>query len=155
MTRYPTYKEDCQLESAFERYTKLYYDSWVAFARYKQYGDNLKPVLVSGVEMTKDFAMVAYSYEDVPFGPNLINLTITLPTSISPSASVWEMRGTRSPTHTNCGPQQCSPFTFVDSPGLGPERPGGIPDGFDQCVFIRYYTMHKGPLGLYSKVVRV
>ena len=61
VTRHPTYCEDSLLDSAFEAYTVCHYESWVAFARDKQYGDNVHPVLVSGVDMTRDFAMVVYS----------------------------------------------------------------------------------------------
>ena len=57
VTRYKTYREDTLKKSAFERYTKKHYDSWVTFARDKEYGDDVEPVLVSGFDTTKDFAM--------------------------------------------------------------------------------------------------
>ena len=50
VTKYQTYREDSLLESAFERYTKRHYESWAVFARYKQYGDDVWPVLVSGFD---------------------------------------------------------------------------------------------------------
>ncbi|KAF9781373.1 hypothetical protein BJ322DRAFT_272750 [Thelephora terrestris] len=61
VTKYRTYREDIELESGFEEYTKRHYDSWVAFARTTRHGNDIKPVLVTGVEMTRDFAMIAYS----------------------------------------------------------------------------------------------
>ena len=61
VTKYHTYREDIERESAFEEYTKRHYDSWVTFARNEQHGNDIKPVLVTGVDMTRDFAMLAYS----------------------------------------------------------------------------------------------
>ena len=63
-TKYLTYREDSLLESASERYTMCHYESWVALARHKDYGNDVQPVLISGVDITRDFAMVAYSYEE-------------------------------------------------------------------------------------------
>ena len=63
MTRYPTYREDALLESVFEKYIKRHYEAWVAFARREGYGDDVQPVLVSGLDMTRDFALLAYSNE--------------------------------------------------------------------------------------------
>ena len=59
-TRHSTYNEDAQLDLRFRRYTKLHYESWVEFPREQEYGENLRPILVSGFDMTKDFAMMAY-----------------------------------------------------------------------------------------------
>lgn len=63
-TEYLTYREDSLLESASERYTMRHYESWVALARHKDYGNDVQPVLISGVDMTRDLAIVAYSYEE-------------------------------------------------------------------------------------------
>ena len=73
------------MESAFRRYTKRHYESWVAFASQKDYGDDVQPVLVSGVDMTRDFAMAAYSYEDASLEADL---TVSAPMIVSASASL-------------------------------------------------------------------
>ena len=142
------------LESAFERYTKRHYKSWVAFARHKDYGNDVQPVLVSGVDMTRDFAMVAYSYEDTSLESDL---TIAAPMLISASASLWGTWRTRYSPHTNYGPQECSPPSLeqaIDIPSQSAEA-GIIPSAFNQCVFIRYYTMRsRRPFGLFPKVIR-
>ena len=154
MTKYPTYREDSPLDSAFERYTKRHYDSWVAFARHKQYGNDIQPVLVSGFDMTRDFAMVAYSHEDISLGSDF---TIAIPTLAPASASVWGTWRTRCSPHTNYGPQMCNPLApeqAADIPlqSVGERR---IPNEFSQCVFVRYYTMRsRKPMGLFHKVIR-
>ena len=152
MTRYPTYKEDFQLEIAFEKYTKRHYESWVTFARDKQYGDDVRPILVSGFDMTRDFAMVAYSYEDASL---VSDVTMTVPMFASASASIWGTWRTRYSPHTNCGPQDCiPPEQVIDIPSLQLEEVETIPSAFNQCVFIRYYTMRRRPLRLFPKVIR-
>ena len=61
ITKHPTYWEDIEKEATFESYTKQHYDSWVKFARGRGDGENIKPVLVTGVDLTREFVMVAYS----------------------------------------------------------------------------------------------
>ena len=149
-TRYPTYKEDAILGGLFEEYTKQHFESWVAFARYLNYGDDVRPILVSGVDMTKGFAMAAYSYEDHSWESNGTSVPMF------PSApALWGTWLARGPPHTNCGPQECIPpeqsMTYTPSPWEGAETPSA----FNQCVFIRYYTMRRGPLKLFPKVIKV
>ena len=154
MTKHSTYKEDSLLESAFESYTKHHYKSWVAFARHKQYGEDVQPVLISGFDMTRDFAMVAYSNESTSVESDL---TITVPMLASASAAVWGTWRTRCSPHTNYGPQECSPPPPGRAIDLSSQltETSGIPSEFNQCVFVRYYTMRmRGPLGLFPKVIR-
>ena len=140
VTRCETYKQDALKRAAFERYTKKHYESWVTFSRKKDYGDDVKPILVSGVDMTKDFAMAAYSNE----GTSLeADLTISVPMLASASASIWGTWRTRGLAHTNYGPQQCvlpSLTQAVDSPSPS-TTVGAVSDDYNQCVFVRYYTM--------------
>ena len=153
VTKYSTYREDSVLESAFERYTKRHYKSWVAFARQKDYGNDVQPVLVSGFDMTRDFAMVSYSYEDTYIESDL---TVAAPMLVSASASLWGTWRTRYTPHTNYGPQDCAPplEQAVDISSQLTE-PGIIPNAFNQCVFIRYYTMRsRGPFGLFPEVIQ-
>jgi len=152
VTRYQTYKEDALKRSAFEQYTKKHYDSWVAFSREKQYGDDVKPVLVYGVDMTKDFAMAAYSSEGTSLAADL---TISVPTLASASASIWGTWRTRGSAHTNHGPQQCVPpsSTQAIDPPSQSTRVGIVSDDYNQCVFIRYYTMRRR-MGFYPMVMR-
>ena len=104
VTRFPTYCEDSLLESTFRRYTVRHYESWVAFARHKEYGDDIQPVLVSGLDMTRDFAMVAYSNESTPLGSSQ---PFAIPMFASPSfRGTWR---TRYSPHINHGPRLRSP----------------------------------------------
>jgi len=129
LTKHPTYREDIQLEGMFKEYTKEHFDSWAEFARDRGHPDDIKPVLVTGVDMTRDFAMVTYSKagEDMT-----ATFTISAPGVTSP----WGTWHTPGVVHTNCGPQpRRHPFDTndmeIDS------------DASNQCVFVRYYTIRK------------
>ena len=89
LTRHETYRLDAVVEWAFRRYTKRHYDSWVIFARDKDYGEDVHPVLVSGFDMTKDFEMVAYSEDGACLRADL---SIGVPAVASASASLWDTR---------------------------------------------------------------
>jgi len=139
-TRYPTYMEDARSESTFERYVKRHYESWVAFARDKECGNDVRPILVTGFDMTKDFAMLAYSNKGISleFGSE-----IEVPMFASASASIIVTRHTECSPHLKCGPQPWGlPLTqlAIDFPSSQSPDPRAIPSGFDQCVFVRYYT---------------
>ena len=154
VTKYPTYMEDSLLDSAFKRYTKRHYDSWVALARRKDYGDDVQPVLVSGVDMTRDFAMATYSYEDVSLESDL---TVAAPTLVSASASFRVAWRTRYKPHTNYGPQECTPPPPDQAMDISSLQLTGriIPSAFNQCIFVRYYTMRsRGPLWPFPRVIR-
>jgi hypothetical protein len=152
VTRHQTYREDTLERYAFEQYTKKHHDSWVTFARDKRYGDDVKPVLVSGFDMTKDFAMATYSNDDVSLESDL---TVSVPMLASGSASFSVTWRTRGLTHTNCGPQQCIPPSSVRIPdtSLEPTSTGAASDGYNQCVFVRYYTIRKR-MGLFPTLIR-
>ena len=150
VTRHSTYREDSQLYSEFEGYTKRHYESWVTFARKKKYGNNIQPVLVSGFDMTRDFAMVAYSHK----GPPLKTYsTINVPVPASTPATPWGTFRARCRPHTNSGPQVCNPGQQggggASLPSQSMER-GNAPN---QCVFVRYYTMRKR-MKLFPEVIR-
>ena len=143
VTKYRTYREDVELESASKAYTKRHYDSWVAFAQDTGHGDDISPVLVTGVDMTRDFAMMAYSSNGASFTSEF---TTSVPGIALASASAWGTWRTEGLVHTNCGPQLCRPppsTRAIDSTPSGNDCTGTLPDEYDQCVFVRYYTMRK------------
>ena len=127
---------DALVESEFRSYTKRHYESWVTFARDKRFGDDVHPVLVSGFDMTKDFAMVAYSDDRSSFRANFAHF-VTTPASTS--ASLWGTWRTTCSPYTNRGPYGRG--RAVDFPSQQSVEARTIPNGFDQCVFIRYFTM--------------
>jgi hypothetical protein len=155
VTKYKTYRQDSLLEAAFEPYIKRHYKSWVKFARDKQYGTDIQPVLVTGFDMTRDFAMAAYSNKGTSLESGC---TINVPAVASASASIWGTWLTRCSTHTNYGPQQCSPIPHeeaVDPPSSQSVGPGSAPNEFNQCVFIRYYTMRsRKRMPMFPKIIR-
>jgi hypothetical protein len=152
MTRYQAYREDTLKKSAFERYIKKHYDSWVTFARDQDYGDDVKPVLVTGFDMTKDFAMAAYSNDDASLESDL---SISVPMFASVSASFCVTESTSGSTHTNHGPQQCIPPSSarILDRSSDPTSTGPVFDDYNQCVFVRYYTIRKW-MGLFPTVIR-
>ena len=145
VTKYPTYREDVELESIFKAYTKRHYDSWVAFACDAGHGDDIKPVLVTGVDMTRDFAMMAYSNNGASLASEF---TTSVPGVASTSASAWGRWRTEGLVHTKCGPQLRYPPlpTQTDSTSSGDRHTENVLDEYNQCVFVRYYTMRKRAL---------
>ena len=145
VTRYEAYREDNLDGYAFEQYTKKHYDSWVTFACDKGYSGDVKPVLVSGFDMTKDFAMTAYSNSDASFESNL---SISVPTRV-PTSTFFFVEGTSVSAHTNRGPQQYTPPDTSSEPTSA----GAVSGDYNQCVFLRYYTMRKR-MGLFPILIR-
>ena len=139
VTKYQTHREDIQRAGTFEKYMKEHYTSWVAFASATGHGDNINPVLITGVDRTKDFAMMSYSDDDD-------DLRCEFTTSVpgAGSASAWGTWYTAGFVHTNCGPQlHFSPSAqAIDSTPSGNDT-GTVSDEYDQCVFVRYYAMRK------------
>jgi len=133
LTKHPTYREDIKLGRTFEEYTKAHYDSWVAFARERGHPNDIRPVLVTGVDMTRDFAMISYSNNgDDPKA----EFTSSAPEVTSPWGT-WRSQGV---VHTNCGPQPCrrpSPTQTIDVSSSDDSHE------YRQCVFVRYYTVRK------------
>jgi len=153
VTKYRTYREDIELESAFEEYTKRHYDSWVTFARNARHGNDIKPILVTGVDMTRDFAMIAYSNNSTQLSSEF---NTSVPLLASASASAWGTWNTQGLVHTNCGPQLCSPPSSPDALDLyhsGSIQIDATPNEYNQCVFIRYYTMRRRAL-MFPKVIK-
>ena len=151
VTKYPTYREDIELESAFEEYTKQHYDSWVSFARNMRHGNDIKPVLVTGVDMTRDFAMIAYTNNSASLSSEF---TTSVPLVGSASASVWGSWRTDGLVHTNCGPQVCSPPSPSNTSNVIPAGTAQTDESeYNQCVFIRYYTMRKRAL-MFPKIIK-
>ena len=74
----------------------------------------------------------------------------------SASASAWGTWNTQGLVHTNCGPQLCSTPSSPDALDLSPPDSNQVdvtPNEYNQCVFIRYYTMRKRAL-MFPKVIR-
>ena len=89
--------------------------------------------------------MVAYANNDT-------SLSSAFTTTTSPGSafgSVWGTWRTEGVVHTNCGPQTCktpSPLGTLDQISVSTAQTDTTPNHFNQCVFIRYYTMRKRAL---------
>jgi L-rhamnose isomerase len=60
VTKCQTHREDIQRAGTFENYVKQHYNSWVAFARETGHGNDINPVIVTGLDRTRYFAMMSY-----------------------------------------------------------------------------------------------
>jgi len=139
ITKHPTYRDEIERERTFANYTKQHYDSWVDFARERGDGENIRPVLVTGVDLTQEFATVAYSDNQTRME---CEFSVAVPGITSTSASVWGSWRTKGLVHTNCGPDLFSTRRRRSS-NEGAALESEIPDGYNHCVFIRYYTIRK------------
>jgi len=145
VTKHETYREDIERRLAFEKYIKKHYDSWVDFAREHGHDSNPKPILVTGVDLTRDFAMVAYSNNSVRVE---CEFSAAVPAVASASMSLWGGWRAEGLVHTNCGPPPPAVGKTSSSDSGDPAAPvSTIPSEYNQCVFIRYYTMRRrGPI---------
>ena len=82
VTKHLTQCEDVQLAGNSEKYTNDHYDSWVTFARETGHGSDIKPVLVTGVNMTRDFAVMCYSNDDDDLRSEFTTSVITSSTTL-------------------------------------------------------------------------
>ena len=139
LTKHSTYSEDVQRGGTFEVYAKEHYDSWVAFARECGHPSDVRPVLVTGVDMTRDFAMMSFSND----GDDLTaEFAISAPGATYP----WGTWRTPGAIYTNCGPQPRRPpsvVRMVDLEPSGNSHAGTVPAVYHQCAFVRYYTVRK------------
>ena len=150
VTRHATYREDVERRHTFEKYIKKHHDSWVDFAREQGHDSNPKPVLVTGVDLTREFAMVAYSHNSIRME---CEFSAAVPAVASTSISIWGTWRTEGLVHTNCGPRSLAIGTTQPSDSGDHRAPGStIPSEYNQCVFIRYYAIRKR--GLIPKLIK-
>ena len=141
VTKHQTYREDIQRTGTFEKYAKQHHASWVAFARETGHGDDINPVIVTGVDRTRDFAMMSYSNDDH-------EMTSEFTTSVLEAAptSAWGTWHSTGVVFTNCGPQLCCPPPSTRTAQLTPSGNKNTESGSDeynQSVFVRYFTVRK------------
>ena len=140
VTQYPTYREDIHRAGTFEKHAKEHYASWVAFARETGHGD-VDPILITGVDRTRDFAMLCYS-------SNRDDLRCEFTRSTPGVTSGWGTWQKTGLVYTNHGPQLRRPPSRTqakESPSSGNGRTERLSDEdeYDQCVFVRYFTVRK------------
>lgn len=116
LTKHLTFSEDIQLWGIFEKYAKVHYSSWIKFARACGHGDDVKPVLVTGVDMTRDFAMMSYSNDS-----ENLNFTAEFKMSVSGVPFPWGTWTKPGAVYTNCGPGPRRPPSRTQT--VDPEPP--------------------------------
>jgi hypothetical protein len=132
---------DATIQAPFEEYTKRHYDSWVALGLHKGYSEDVRPVLVTGFDVTRDFEMVAYSDEDTTVRADVV----TDDSGVAVSHSVTQR--TRSSPHIQKGLWGQAPLPrnrVAEFPSKS-MNDADIPEDFNRCVFVRYHTMQKSP----------
>ena len=94
--------------------------------------------------------MMAYSNDGTQISSKF---TVSVPPIASASASAWGEWENEGTVHTRCWPQFRPPPP--DTPELEPfdDIPREIPEQYNQCVFIRYYTMRRRAF-MFPKVIR-
>ena len=139
VTVIPTSREDVERERKFVAYIKKHYESWVDFAREQDHGEDIKPVLVTGVDLTKEFAAIACSDNRTHME---CEFSVGAPAAGSASRSAWGSWSTPGLVHTNCGPTQDHTRTRMIQDADESSVPGSaIQEDHNQCVFVRYYTI--------------
>ena len=131
MTKYQTYRENVRSVGKFKKYAEENHTSWVEFARNAGLGD-VNPILVTGVDRTKDFAMMCYSdYDD--------GLECEFRTFSSGAWGTWK---TSRPIYEHHGPQQCRPFSPQAMESISGDGSAETDsDEYNQCIFVRYTGM--------------
>jgi hypothetical protein len=152
MTKYQTYREDLQRDRFLERSFTKHYRSWLAFAHEQGHNVQLSDlILVTGVDLTKDFSMLAFEHAGGDFS---VEFNVGVSQVASASASAWGSWRTITSVHKNWGPQELLPpgsarraITATDQDRSGPS------DDYCQCVFVRGYRMRERRL-LWPKVMK-
>ena len=149
VTRFKTYREKVREIGRFEQYVKKNHASWVDFARDAGYGD-IDPILVTGVDRTKDFAMMCYSDYD-----QCLECEFRTSAHGTPSAFAWGTWETTRPINQNHGPQLCCPPSAQTTSlaSSGNSHAGTGSDEYNQCVFIRYFGLLPRKLGVPKRIV--
>ena len=139
ITRHPVYPEGAERAGDFKTYTKEHYNSWVDFALENGHGEDVRPVLVDGVHLTREFAMFAYSDNQTRIR---CEFSADFPAVASASVSLWGSWHTQGLVHTNCGPHSVTTEGNLCL-NKNPAPESVIPQECNQCVFVSYYTVRK------------
>ena len=155
VTNHSTCREDAERDRNFIIYTKKHYRSWVVFARDQGHGEDIKPILVTGVDLTKEFATFAYSDNRTRRG---CEFSVAVPAIGSASLSAWGSWHASGLVHTNCGPTHDHTRTIREARAIQGsdettvlESQSMIPSDHNQCVFIcyhKFFTILSFPLVL-------
>ena len=122
IANYPTHGERIERDRRFVDYIKQHHESWVDFAREKDHPEDVRPILVTGVDSTREFATVAYSDNKTS---TECEFSTTLPGVAFTSVSVWGSWHTSGLVHTNRRPDPARQRRGLDN---HPAPESEIPD---------------------------
>jgi hypothetical protein len=148
ITRFKTISKDAEFVGHLRLSFLRNYKSWLAFAQERDPDIQLSDLrLVTGIDLTKDWAMLAYSENNNDF---TASFQVSDPAQAgSAGLSAWGSWKASTSVHNNWGPQE------VDEESDGGRQPvtdsqdsaGQSASGFTQCVFYRGYRMRTRGLG--------
>jgi hypothetical protein len=151
MTKHQTYREDLEQDLLFDQAFTKHYRSWLSFAREKGYNVKLHDLLlVTGVDLTKDFAMLAFDNNGGDFS---VDFSVGASSIASATASAWGSWRTITSVHKNWGPQALIPpgSARLAMTAAGEAAPR-VSREYNQCVFVRGYRLRERLL--WPKVIR-
>jgi hypothetical protein len=151
MTKYQTYREDLQLDRSLQHSFAKHYRSWLAFAHEQGHNVELADlVLVTGVDLTKDFSMLAFASAGGEFD---VGFNVGASQVASASASAWGSWRTVTSVHKNWGPQEVVPPRVRSAIAAADPQRAAPSNEFCQCVFVRGFRMRERRL-LWPKVIK-
>jgi hypothetical protein len=148
MTRHQTFSEDMELHRVFKRHFLKHRRSWISFAQDQGHDVELEDlILVTGLDMTKDFAMFSFANNSKSFD---IDFQVAASPYFVGSVGAWGSWHVKSSVHENWGPQNTAPpGTLRAASALrtcvsDDESTDAIAsDGYRQCVFVRGYRVRR------------
>jgi hypothetical protein len=148
ITRFKTISKDAEFDGHLRLSFQRNYKLWLAFAQEKDPNVQLNDLrLVTGVDLTKDWAMLAYSDNSSDFTASF-QVSDQAQTG-SAGLSAWGSWNVSTSVHDNWGPQEVDGQSDGIHSAAADIRDDGNQNaaGYTQCVFFRSYRMRRRGLG--------
>lgn len=140
VTKHSTYRSDAQLDGRFKKYIIRNFRSWEAFAIASGHDVAVEDlILVTGVDMTADFSMLAFRECDDQLSVSFKGYAHGV---ASLGMSAWGSWVCEYPVFENWGPQKTQPETSSSSSSRAQEGSSESPE-YKQCVFLRGYRVYR------------
>jgi hypothetical protein len=150
MTRHQTFSEYMELHRVFKRHFLKHRRSWISFAQDQGHDVELEDlILVTGLDMTKDFAMISFANNSESFD---IDFQVATSPYFAGSVGAWGSWRVERSVHVNWGPQDTAPPGTLRANAASALRTcasedGSLDaiasDGYRQCVFVRGYRVRR------------
>lgn len=100
LTSCDTLRLDTSQAGTLRNYIKQHYNTWLDYAQNLGLGE-VDLILLSGVDLSRDYAMLTYTSGDYQFSAEL---TAEIPAVASAWTNIWTTHTDTGPTHFNWGP---------------------------------------------------